>query len=414
MAGPQIRLALIAHLSEKSGAGVALLNTARFLDRERFDAVLVLPGSGPLADNAQKSSISFEILENPEVSLTSARGFEKLTLLFSRIGYVARLRRFLRKGRFDLAYVNSTASIFAGIAAKLAGLPIIWHVHEMIEHPSRATRFKMWMIERLSSGLVYASRSAQQHFPARRVRAQLIARNYIELHTAARAAKSGSESGPHQLGVLLPQFAPDEIVITMNGTFHRKAPDVFIEAAALLTRDITHPLRFVIIGAPPAGEERFFDTLKNIASEFGISDRVVFAGFQPSIGPFLLASTMFVSPSRNEAMPIALLEAMAAGVPVVSSDTGDCADLLERGALGAVVPRDDAAALANAMREIIDHPEPAAQRAMLAQARVLETYSAPDFWEPLEKFIEEMLQDSASQGRKANEDSQKSEGGRHK
>ena len=171
---------MVAHLSEVSGAGVALLDTVRGLDPARFACTLVLPGEGPLAARARAAGVEPVIVPNPEVAMTESGLFRRIALLGARAAYVARLARFLRRGGFRLAYVSSTYSVFAGLAARLAGIRVVWHVHETIEKPGRALRAKLWMIERMASGLLYASRTGMESFPARRVRRRMVVRNAVD------------------------------------------------------------------------------------------------------------------------------------------------------------------------------------------------------------------------------------------
>jgi glycosyltransferase involved in cell wall biosynthesis len=88
----------------------------------------------------------------------------------------------------------------------------------------------------------------------------------------------------------------------------------------------------------------------------------------------LLNSTAYVQPSRerSELQPIAVLEAMAAGVPVIASRVGAVAEMLGEGALGALVPPEDADALAAALAAVLTDLPGAEERARAAQARALE------------------------------------------
>jgi glycosyltransferase involved in cell wall biosynthesis len=377
-----IRIAMIAHLSEVSGAGVALLDTAVHLDRSRFDPVLIVPAEGPLAVRARAAGMEPVIVANAEESMASAGLARRLALAGRRAGYVARLRAFLARGGYALAYVSSSTSVFAGMAARLARIPVVWHIHETVEQPGRATRLKLKWIERLSSGVLYASGSAEDAFPAAQVKRRLVVRNFVDVARFERA--DGGEAAREALGI--PGGAA---MVVSSGMFHRKAPDVFLQAAAMLCADPDCGARFVVLGAAAPGQEAFAADLHRRAAAPPLGGRVVFAGFRDDLPAVLKGADIFVSPSRNEALPIAITQAMAAGTPVIATDTGDCAALLEGGRLGLVVPREDAAALARAMRSALADAPGARARAALAQAAVRERYAGADFWKPIEDFLED-------------------------
>ncbi|MEZ4390743.1 MAG: glycosyltransferase [Polyangiales bacterium] len=125
---------------------------------------------------------------------------------------------------------------------------------------------------------------------------------------------------------------------------HEKGQDVALEALARCAAegaDIT--LAFAGDGPDREALEARTDALK-------LRDRVLFLGHQRSVGPVYRACDMMVMPSRSEAMPNALLEAMTLGVPAVATRVGGVPEVAEDGESAWIVPPDDPAALAAAMR----------------------------------------------------------------
>jgi glycosyltransferase involved in cell wall biosynthesis len=104
-----------------------------------------------------------------------------------------------------------------------------------------------------------------------------------------------------------------------------------------------------------------------LARRLGIAGRVRFLGYQPDVAATLARAQIFALASRSEAFPRSVLEAMRAGLPVVASDAGGVSEAVENGITGALVPRCDAAALAEALRRLI--LDPAARQRQGAGAR---------------------------------------------
>ncbi|MDP3963093.1 MAG: glycosyltransferase [bacterium] len=142
-------------------------------------------------------------------------------------------------------------------------------------------------------------------------------------------------------------FANDEFIFLFAGRFTRqKGLDVLLEAFSKLEKG-----RLILVGD---GEER--SHLEALAKELGIAPRVAFTGFMPHAASALAAADCFVLPSRWEGLPIALLEAFAAGRAVVASDLPNMREVAEHGKNALLVPPENAEALAEAMCRIMTDP----------------------------------------------------------
>lgn len=377
------RIAFVAHLSEISGAGVALLEVALGLQQRGYKVYLVLPGPGPLANRANSRGIEPTIIANQQVAVSEAPLTQKLALSFSRLRYVNSLRRFFVHQHIDLAYINTSANIYPGLAARLAGIPVAWHIHETLTAGDKRAAWKARVIRQLAHGLLYASRSGVESMPPPPETPHLVARNFVPVEELAtlrqeRLARASASTGSQPR-------------IFMNGTIARKGTDILLEALWVLARQHPETLAIVTIAGDQRAEPAFAARLNELATSVELSERVQFAGLLETLAPELAKADLFVSPSRNEALPIAIVEAMAVGVPIIATNVGDCSDLLEHGRCGWVVPSEDPAALAAAIKEALSHPFLAQQKADAAFEKVIRLYGAQEFWEPLDQFINSIM-----------------------
>lgn len=348
-----------------------------------FEVYLILPGTGPLADRSLKNGIEPVIISNPQIAITDASPARKLSIAADRIRYVRKLQQFFQSNHINLVYVNTSASLFPALAAKLAHVPIAWHIHETLDSDDRRTRWKKRIIRRWADGLIYASKSSMQLLCPPPGTRTIIARNAIrvaELEPMAKARFASKE--------MILRKRP---VIVMNGTIARKGADVLLRALQIL-RQTAPDLDFevVIAGMPPT-EPPFATKLQDFSASQELDGRVTFAGIQESLSSLLADADLFISPARNEALPIAIVEAMAAGVPVIATAVGDCADLLDNGQCGWVVSPGDPAALASAIAEALNQPHLSQARAEVAFAKVMADYGAEDFWQLLTGFLNSLI-----------------------
>ena len=154
-----------------------------------------------------------------------------------------------------------------------------------------------------------------------------------------------------------------------------------------------HPrARFVVAGEPAPGDEGYLASLRRLAARLCIDDRVVFAGLRQDVPALLGASTVAVMPSLNEAMPNALLEAMAAGAPTVATRVGGTPEAMTSGDTGLLVPPGDARALETAISRMLDEPVMAAALGHAARRRIEQRFSLQRMVADTEQLYVDLLQ----------------------
>ena len=149
-----------------------------------------------------------------------------------------------------------------------------------------------------------------------------------------------------------------------------KAHEVFLEAARAIA-DASPAARFVVVGD---GERRA--ALEALARRLGLGDRVSFLGWRADLDRIYADLDVVVLCSRNEGSPVSLIEAMAAGRPVVATAVGGVPDLVEDGVTGRLIPPDDGAALGRAVLEVLADPDRARALGEAGRQRVFPAFGA--------------------------------------
>jgi glycosyltransferase involved in cell wall biosynthesis len=154
---------------------------------------------------------------------------------------------------------------------------------------------------------------------------------------------------------------PRATVLTHIGRFAiQKNHALLVEAFAQVRSDA--PLYLLLVGG---GELE--NAVREQVAALGLQGRVRFLGVRADVADILRASDVFVLSSRWEGNPLSVMEAMAAGLPVVSTAVGGVPELVRAGETGLLVPSEDAGALAQALQALVD--DPAQRQAMGAAAR---------------------------------------------
>lgn len=139
------------------------------------------------------------------------------------------------------------------------------------------------------------------------------------------------------------------------------------------------------------GDGELRGTLEALARTLGIEDSVTFAGLQPDVLPYLRRAGVFVLASHREAMPLALLEAMASGMAAVASAVGAIPEMIEDDVNGVLSPADDVAALGAHIGDLLVDPVAQARLGRAARETVVNRYSLRASVDQLERLYEAIV-----------------------
>ena len=189
----------------------------------------------------------------------------------------------------------------------------------------------------------------------------------FDLERFLKLTDDNRESARRMLGVV-----GDAIVVSTVGRLTEiKQHALFLDMAGRLAHRSSRFV-FLIVGD---GELR--NNLEQRAEQIGIAPRVRFLGWRGDLENVYSATDIFVLTSRNEGTPVALIEAMASSVAVISTDVGGVRDVIAHQTLGVVVPFGDAARLATAVERLANSPVQRAEMGRQAREFVRERFSRP-------------------------------------
>ena len=159
-------------------------------------------------------------------------------------------------------------------------------------------------------------------------------------------------------------------VVAVGRLSPEKGFDLLLQALSSLVT-AGHDLQILLLG-----EGGLRASLEKLGQRLGLSERLLMPGYVAGASAYLEHACLLAMPSLTEGLPITLLEAMAAGVPVVASAVGGIPEALEQGQAGCLVPAGDPLSLQQAMGQILDEPEAARKRCDRALERVRQIYSS--------------------------------------
>ena len=363
----RLSVVYVGHSAQLSGAELALANL--LLALPEVDPLVVLAQDGPLVERLRGQGVETVVLpmgsstrEIRKDTLSSVRA--QLAPVLGTMRYSVRLARLLRVRRPDLVHTNSLkAHLYGGVAARLAGVPQVWHSGDRISEdylPVRAVQVVRLAARVLPAAVVANSRSTRLTLPSSGRPTSVIGYPVVRNAIPRLAEPGGDLDRPFSVG-MVGRLSP------------WKGQDVFLRAFAQAFPGGQERAR--VVGSAMFGEDAYAASLAALAGELGLAGRVDLRGFQADVSAELAEMDVLVHASViPEPFGQVVVEGMAAGVTVVAADAGGPAEVVEHGRTGFLTPPGDVGALAEQLRELRDDPAlrlrvaAAGERASLAYA----------------------------------------------
>ena len=346
---PPLHVVYVGHTARLSGGELALVRLLPALRSYGVDPYVILGEDGPLVEELRGVGVTVEVL--PMAAGLRDMRRDRVTPLrlpvrsaLKTIQYTWRLRRRLRALRPDIVHTNTLkAAIYGGVAGRLAGIPVIWHIRDRIATdylPAPAVKAVRSLVRVLPRAVIANSETTRSTLGA--------------LQSRATAVSSPVVYDPVERPPSWRRPAATPLVVGIVGRLSPwKGQHVFLEAFAKAFPD--GPVRAVIIGAPLFGEEEYAESLRPLSERLGIGDRVTFTGFRHDVLAALAEFDILVHASTiPEPFGQVVIEGMAAGLPVIATAGGGPLEIITHGVNGVLVPMNDAGALAEELRKLAD------------------------------------------------------------
>jgi L-malate glycosyltransferase len=183
---------------------------------------------------------------------------------------------------------------------------------------------------------------------------------------------NGLDVADWDIAIRQEKVADRPLIVTVGNIRRVKGHDIFIKAASSVLQ------KFPNVAFQIAGEvldHGYFQELQNLVRDLKLADRFSFVSGVTDLPQYLSAAEIFVLPSRSEGFSNAIIEAMAASLPVVATDVGGNAEAVRDGVSGFVVPSEDATALSEGIIQVLSDPLRAREMGLAGRGLVVEKFT---------------------------------------
>lgn len=387
------RILFIHSGSDLYGASRSLLRLTSHLVHDGVIVLTVLPYHGPLYDALQAEGV--EVLIQQDLAVIERKKtqsfFGVIRFAVGTILSVINLLVLIKKFKPHLIHTMTSVIPSSGLAAKLGGIPHIWHVRESFVEFGRWWKYYQFYMGWLSSEIICVSAPiAEQFEPILRARKVNVVHNGFPIaefehpsHDRIQAfkAKFSLENIPVLVGVV------------GRIKFHRKGQEIFVIAAHLL-RDRFPNTRFLCIGSPFPDNQSHLEKLLNLIHEYGLEDYVIYTGDVEDVKAAIASLDILVLSSvQPEPFAGVIIEAMALSLPVVATCAGGSIEQVDDGVTGYLVEPGDAKAMAVGIEKLLEDPVCRKIFGENGRARFLDQFEFELFYKKILDLYDQVVQE---------------------
>lgn len=393
MTRDSIRILVVAHDAAMGGAQRALLETLRALAGSGHSPVVFVPTPGPFAAAVRGIGIPCHAwglvqrwihFRKPSASLFGSPRLRSLVSLLTLPPRLALLWLYARFRRIDLVYSNTITMLDGAFLVRLLGIPHVWHLHEAVEGNSDLIspwptawlpRFILAHADRVIVNSDHLRRNLFRNLPQDKVR---VVPNGVAI----------AESGAGSACPDIPGLPPDVPVSAIVGRLDENKRIVDYLAAVVKLQELFPDTHHLVIGD---GRPAYRQSLQETARRLGLDRQVHFLGYRDDVRRLMPRIGVLVSASARETFGRTLIEAMAAGVPVVATRSGGPEEIVVDGECGFLVDVGDVADLAERIGRILGDRALAQALGAAGRRRAREHFDLARTTQAIASIVEEAL-----------------------
>lgn len=361
--------------AEMYGADKVLLELIKGLDRQEFEAHVILPNDGVLVEVLRQVGAQVSVLDYPILRRKYFNPKGILEYLKSYRRYSQKIAQYVRDNGIDLVHNNTTAVLEGIYLKRRVKLPLIWHVHEIIVKPKAISDFINFLMGRYADKIVTVSQAVASHVN----QSPFIKEDQVQV------IYNGVDNAvyqPMQASAVREQFgiAEEALVIGMVGRVNAwKGQGDFLEAVTPILEQNPNSIAF-LAGSAFAGEEWRVDELQSKIAKSSVASQIKRIDYYEHTTELYNMFDIFVLPSTNpDPLPTVVLEAMACGKPVVGYRHGGVCEMVAEGINGLLATPNQPAELSKVIQELVENPEKRNQFGQASVERQRELFSLESY-----------------------------------
>lgn len=371
--------------AELYGADRVLLELIKGLNKNEFEAHVILPTDGILVSALKEVGAKVEIINYPILrrKYFNPKGILNYFMSYNR--YSKQVANYAQSNNIDLIHNNTTAVLEGIYLKKKLKLPLIWHVHEIIVRPKVISDFINFLMGHYADRIITVSNAVATHIRKSR---------FIDDEQVNVIYNGIDNTVYHQIDATKVRekfgISRDSIVIGMVGRVNAwKGQGDFVEAITPILEKNSTAIAF-IAGSAFEGEEWRVEELDDRISSLSVSSQVKRIDYYSNTTELYNMFDIFVLPSTNpDPLPTVVLEAMACGKPIVGYRHGGVCEMVVNDSNGLLVTPNSVKHLSTAIQCLLENSELRKGFGEKSEKRQKELFSLQSY---IDNFVEEYIE----------------------
>ena len=372
-----INILFLEQFSRISGGQKVLLQILKSLDFEVYNPIVVVPEQGELSQALTDMNIKYTVVPQGKYSAGRKNLFDLIKYCLFSLWLILMVFWLTKKYRINLVYANAPRTFLWGtVGAKLAGLPIVWHLHSILT--GIELKLVSWLIKFGVKRIIAVSQATTTPFT--KIKPSLKS-NFEIIYNGLEPAKDA----------MIKQAEKKTIVAFIGQLVCWKGIEQYLRAACAIVREKTE-VAFWVIGDVVFADKKALAYRKYLHNLVADCSGVEFLGRRADVNDLLAQIDILVIPSiKPDPCPLVLLEGMSYGKAIVAANHGGPAEIIADQVDGSLYPPQAEAELIRSLNQLIDQPVLRKQYGQAAKTKLETKFNQQVFMSKINKVLQSTI-----------------------
>lgn len=399
------KILFLNHNAFLGGAEIVFVKLLKYLNRDIIEPIVITAEEGPLVEQLRAHGVKVHIMPIDSGGLAQKRDRYELNLIKTVrslnicVRYAYKIADFAKSRGIDKIFCNNIrAQIYGTLAGYFSNIPVIWRFHDILSGDDFIYPVRKLMSflgnRRIVVKILPVSQAAENSLRKQGIKDWKLQTIYNGIETFHKSICKNKLRSEYHIS------SSTKLIGMIGRITPLKGQKIVIEAVSKILKDNPHIVLFIIGAAFSEEEKNYEKSLRRLAENLGVRRQIIFTGFKKNIPSLLTELDLIVHASlKPDSFPTVIIEAMAAGRPVIASNCGGVPEMVQHEETGLLFPCGDSDRLASCIRYALSNEEKMCQWGEDARKRAVDKFAIEKYIKDMEIILTQNLRAQGYQGK---------------